>query len=69
MPLNLNGEEMRKMTERIVAENRLSVEVNTAEGLTVEAGKTWREKYSLGAFFRLNREKDKAAGVNGEIKW
>jgi len=60
---------MKKMTERIASENKLSVEINTSEGLTVEAGKTWRERFSLGAFFRLNTKKEKAGGVKGEIKW
>lgn len=67
--LNLNGEEMQKMTERIAAENKASVEFNTADGMTVEVGKTWAERFSLGAFFKMKSKKEKAAGVKGEVKW
>ena len=67
--LNLNGEEMRKMTERIAAENKLSVEANTANGVTVSAGRTWSNGFGIGAFFKARSKKDVAAGVKGEWKW
>lgn len=67
--LNLNGEEMQKMTDRIATENRLKVQADTADGLTVEAGKSWRDKIYLGGFFRLKSKQDKAAGGKFEYKW
>lgn len=57
------------MVDRIAAENKVSVEANTAEGLTVEAGRTWSNGFGIGAFFKMNRKKEKAAGVKGEFKW
>lgn len=67
--LNLNGEEMRAMTDRIAAENKLSVEANTSDGVTLEAGRSWSNGFGFGAFFKMKSKKDRAAGVKGEWKW
>lgn len=67
--LNLNGEEMRKMTDRIASENKLKVEVNTADGATIEAGKSWADRLYLGGFFKYKSKDEKAAGFKGEFKW
>ncbi len=68
MPLDLNGPEIQAMTERIAAENKVTVSADTSTGLTVTAGKSWA-KGAIGAFFRMKSKKDKSAGVTGEFKW
>ena len=67
--LDLNGEEMRAMTARIATENKVAVEVNTAEGASIEAGKSWGDRLYVGGFFKIKSKKEKAAGFKGEFKW
>lgn len=68
MPLNLNGPEIQAMTEKIAAENKLSVGLNTADGLKVSAGRTWGRGF-FGAFVKAKSKKDVTAGIEGEVKW
>ncbi len=67
--LNLNGVEMQKQLEAIQAENKITLEANTKDGVSVEAGRTWSNGFGLAGFFRAKSKKDLSAGVKGEFKF
>jgi hypothetical protein len=69
--LNLEGAEMQSMLNKIAAENenKVTIEANTKDGVSVEAGRTWTNGFGLFAFGRAKSKKDAEAGVKAEFKW
>lgn len=69
MPLDLNGAEITKMVDKIASENKLAVEANTADGVTVTAAKTWSNGWGVAGYFRAKSKKDIEAGGKAEWTW
>lgn len=69
MPLNLNGPEINKMVDKIANENKLAVEANTVDGVTVTAAKTWSNGWGVAGYFRAKSKKDVEAGAKAEVTW
>lgn len=69
MPLNLNGEEINKMVDKIAKENKLAIDANTSDGVTVTAAKTWSNGWGVAGYFRAKSKKDVAAGGKAEFTW
>lgn len=69
--LNLQGAEVQAMVDKIAAEaeNKVTIEANTKDGVQIEAGRTWSNGFGLFAFGRAKSKKDATAGVKAEFKW
>lgn len=67
--LNLNGPQMEAMIDKIEAENKVTLEGNTQDGVSLEVGRTWRNGFGLAAYVRGKSRKTVEGGGKVEFKW